>query len=358
MGNNTKNIIDINGKRYDAFSGEVVQSIDGFRPAPKTPSAPPLAPSKQVSRTPASHLAPHKPQRAATLMRTAVKKPNLKSNRIVAQSPTDVLAKAPAHQVATKLSHSSVNPHREKRAKRVIQSPAVSRYGNIRAVDSIAGGQAALAAFTPATTQLPSKATTGAAASYSRETPVRPMHHVTKQSDIFEQALARATSHEQEHHKVKSHKKRGPLTTLVTGSLVVLLALGVFAYFNAPQLNMRLASSRAGFEARLPNYSPAGFSFGNLSYSDGNVSLNYRDGNNEQRTFNITQRVSNWDSEGLLSNFVSSATSAHQTYERAGRTVYFYGDNSATWVDNGIWYTIDGRGSLTKNQVLDMAGSL
>ncbi len=351
LGNNTKNIIDINGKRYDAVSGAVIQTIDGFRPA-KAPSAPPLAPAavrKREAHAPAAHMSPHKPQKAATLMRSAVKKPDLRTNKLAAQTPTDVLAKVPAHQIRPKLSHASVNPHRQKRAKRVMQNPAVSRYGNMSTVDSLAARQPALTPLGPRTSLAPATI---------KDNPVRPISHITKQPDIFEQAMARATSHEQVHKPVVRSKKRGRFTTVVSAGLLVLLVIGTFAYFNAPELNLRLASSRAGFEARMPNYSPAGFSFGNLSYSEGNVTLSYKDGSNETRRFGITQRVSNWDSEGLLSNFVTSASKAYQTYERAGRTVYFYGNNSATWVDSGIWYTIDGRDSLTKNQVLDMAGSL
>jgi len=354
LGNNTKNIIDINGKRYDAVSGAVIQTIDGFRPA-KAPSAPPLTgsapPRKREAHAQAAHIAPHRPQKAATLMRSAVKKPNLRSQKLVAHTPMDVLAKAPAHQVIPKLSHTSVNPHREKRAKRVMQSPEVSRYGNLSTVDSLAARQAVLTPLTPQSplNQYVSKD--------NAVRPVKPISHVKQQPDIFEQALARSTSHEQVHRPARS-KKRGRFTTAVSAALFVLLTLGTFAYFNAPELSLRLASSRAGFEAHLPNYSPAGFSFGNLSYSEGNVTLSYKDGNNENRRFGITQRVSNWDSEGLLSNFVAGASKAYQTYERAGRTVYVYGDNTATWVDRGIWYTIDGKNSLTKNQVLDMAGSL
>lgn len=361
MGNNTKNVIDINGKRYDAVSGSVINSVDGFRAAGQASapvaslSAPPLVPTKQPARAahaPAPHVAPHKPQKAATLMRSAVKKPDLRAKKLIAKSTAGTVATVPGREVNTKLSHASIDPRREKRAKRVLQSPAVSRYGNISTVDSLFA-RPALTALTP---QAPS----GGASNnqLTAGTPLRPISHVTKQPDIFEQAMARATSHEQVHTPTRHSMKRGRFAAAASVGLVVVLFLGIFAYFNAPELSLRLASSRAGFEARLPHYSPAGFTFGNLTYSPGNVTISYKDGDNNTRQFGITQRVSDWDSEGLLSNFVSSAASAYQTYERAGRTVYFYGDNSATWVDSGVWYTIDGRNSLTKNQVLDMAGSL
>lgn len=135
-----------------------------------------------------------------------------------------------------------------------------------------------------------------------------------------------------------------------------MLIVGVVAYFNVPALSMRMASTRAGFQAKLPGYSPLGFSFGNLSYGPGNVTVSYK--SDDSHKFDITQRTSDWDSQALLSNFVASANKAYQTYERAGRTIYFFGNNTATWVDNGVWYTVNGNNSLSKNQLLDLASSL
>ncbi|HSH18531.1 MAG TPA: hypothetical protein VK978_04035 [Candidatus Saccharimonadales bacterium] len=369
---NTKNIIDINGKRYDAVSGTLLgdaahkplaapRSVDGFRPN-SSPAAPQHTAHK--SRTAAAHLAPHKPVKAATLMRSAVKKPDLRSNRIVAQAPAALPATLADKAIAPKLSHASIDPKRQKRASRTLQSPAVSKYGNISTVDTVSAAQVSLAAYKlGGNAQLPAAAKPVTPANSATPTitvrPVGSIGHVTKQPDIFEQALKHATSHEQPHTRPsRSSKKRSRFMATATVAMVFMLALGVFAYFNAPKLSVQLASSRAGFEARLPHYSPAGFSFGNLSYSHGNVVLNYQAEGSDARNFNIIQRVSDWDSQGLLSNFVASSANAYQTYERAGRTVYVYGNNSATWVDSGIWYVIEGSDSLTKNQLLDMASSL
>jgi hypothetical protein len=178
-----------------------------------------------------------------------------------------------------------------------------------------------------------------------------------RQPDIFEEALASAVSHE-ETFTGTAERKRGShrIAGFATATLGVLLIAGVIAYFNAPGLSVQLASYRAGFDAKLPAYSPAGFSFGDLSYGTGNVTVSYQ--SDDSRKFSIKQQTSDWDSQALLTNFVASANKAYQTYERAGRTVYFFGDNTATWVDNGIWYTVNGNNSLTKNQLLDLAGSI
>jgi hypothetical protein len=124
-----------------------------------------------------------------------------------------------------------------------------------------------------------------------------------------------------------------------------------------PDLSLKVASYRAGLHAKLPAQSPSGFNFGYLDYKPGNVTANFTspaDG----RQFNITQKSSDWDSQALLSNFVSSANSAYKTYQRAGRTVYLLGNNTATWVDSGIWYTVDGNSSLSSSQLLELATSM
>jgi hypothetical protein len=290
-------------------------------------------------------------------MRSAVKKPAILSPaQLKAQTPTDILARTPQQTVAPKASHSTVDPKRLKKATQMIQSPAISRYSPTSTVASLTTAAPYVSKPAHPGGRHEQFAASGHRTVNSVPTiPVAPVSHAAPQPDIFEQALARATSHEQKHTGKKAGK-RGRVTGMVTAVMCLLLLIGAFAYFNAPALSMRMASNKAGFNAKLPSYSPAGFSFGNLSYGPGNVTVSYKA--DESRKFDITQRTSGWDSQALLTNFVSSANKAYQTYERAGRTVYLYGNNTATWVDSGVWYTVNGNSSLTKNQLLDLAGSM
>jgi len=438
--NNTKNFIDINGKRYDAVTGSflgaaqaspqrsAVQasqamrggSIDGFRRVSRSTTA--LAP-KQLQATPAARkpvsqaagqavlaaktaarkahnpgitTTPHAPQKATTLMRSAVKKPVIKSEAVIkAQTRTDLLAKVPLQTVAPKISYNSVNQVRHRRAERMIKSPAVSRYSAATTVVSGANMSGVFAgsaapqqlqsvnqsaqhyafASTPAASPATSKMSRPQPGQYrsaqmsqraATQQPARiqrpstaPLSNLSDmpKMDIFEQALADASSHEQTYEGKKTKGKRGRVFGFVSATVVALFLIGFLAYQNIPSLSLELASYRSGLHATMPASSPSGFTFGFLSYSPGNVTVNFTSPQ-DSRQFNITQKASSWDSQALLSNFVSSANSAYKTYSRAGRTVYLLGNNTATWVDSGIWYTVDGNSSLSTAQLLDVASSM
>lgn len=375
MGNSTGNTIDINGKRYDAVTGQYLGpstlasrvhhkavQIDGFSKRARSmdiavrPSitAKPAAP--KAAHAPASHIRPHQPQRGKTLMRTAVKKPEIIApSRLKALTRTDVLARVPEQTVPPKVSVAAVDPKRLQKASLASKSPSVSHYASESLLPSVGKN------YFDIQTSGDRAALVGTQINPGHGAPHRPADSVGSRHgskrNIFEQAIEKATSHENTYDGPKS-KKRGRLAGVATFTMAILLLAGIVGYMNMPLLSLKLAASRAGVNARLPGYSPAGFTFGNLSYGPGNVTVSYTAGPGSDRKFDITQKVSDWDSQALLTNFVASANKAYQTYERAGRTIYFYGDNTATWVDGGIWYTVNGNNSLSKNQLLDMAGSL
>ena len=373
MGTNIKNVIEINGKRYDAATGAPLggsaRAVDGFSRHPSsrqpavalaaprivTPTAAPIAvvakPVMDIRRTShaqAPHAKPHTPQRPQTLMRSAVKKPVIKSpQHLKAQTRTDILSKAPTISVVPKVSLYSVDPARVKRAERIAQSKFVTRYGSVTA---------------PSAIKLP---TTPA----PRPETAKPVHvpHVAAKAvehkqaahhDIFEKALAEATSHERTYdHRKQGSKKRSRTASFATASLAALLLIAFITYQNIPNLTMRVASSRAGFHASLPGYTPSGFALGHFSYSPGTVAINYHS-NSDDRQYAVTQKVSSWDSQALLQNVVASSDKTYQSFSAAGRTIYVYGQNTATWVSDGVWYTVSGNGSLTTTQLLNLASSM
>jgi len=148
---------------------------------------------------------------------------------------------------------------------------------------------------------------------------------------------------------------------LVSFAGVVVFALGVggfLAYQNLPNIAMRVASTRAGLKANLPKYQPAGFSMaGPIEYEPGEVKLSYKS-NSDNRSFAVTQKNSAWNSEALLENYIAPTKQPYQTFQANGRTIYIYSDNKATWVDGGVWYTIDGKANLNSDQLLRIANGL
>jgi hypothetical protein len=107
----------------------------------------------------------------------------------------------------------------------------------------------------------------------------------------------------------------------------------------------------------LPSYNPGGFRLaGPISYSQGQITIGYKS-NTDNREYQITQKKSNWDSESLLSNVVTK-NAGYQIARDHGLTIYLYGDGSATWVNSGVWYTIEGQSQLSSTQIQKIAASM
>jgi hypothetical protein len=192
-------------------------------------------------------------------------------------------------------------------------------------------------------------------------------HGVNPAQAHFNRALAHAHAHEQpKHHPVKKPRRRiahrlgmsQKVFNVGAGALAAILLLGFFAYQNVPNISMRIAASRAGFSAKLPSYKPTGFSFGGpIQYAPGQITVNFQS-NSDDRNFHLTQKVSSWNSEALLDNYLLANSKTYQTYQDKGRTIYIYDGANATWVSGGIWYQIEGESSLTNDQLLQVANSI
>src|SRR5581483_11461597 len=180
--------------------------------------------------------------------------------------------------------------------------------------------------------------------------------------DIFEQAIAYARSHEQPTPKAlgtlkakHSHRKHNKIAG-VFASIAMLAALSGFIFWqNRTDIELQLASARSGVPASMPAYKPDGYAIKGLTYSPGTVTIGF---SSHTGSFNVVQKSSNWDSETLLQNYVATSGQAYNAYQAAGRTVYVYGNDNATWVNGGIWYQIKDSGQLSKSQLINLATSM
>lgn len=347
-----KNVIEINGKLYDAASGALLHqtahatpksspssTVDGMirRPSPQTAVSPKKpAPTSRGAAKPARH---HTTQRSHTLMRHAVKKP--------VPAPSE-----PATPKITPSAHQSAQHHqRLSRAQATPKSAYINKFGNL-----------AHHAVTRRVEALP----VAKAPETHHSTPPAPKPHVapTKQSKseaLFTQALERADHHtppkHKKHHTRTSRKLGHRATKWAAGVVAALLLVGFIAYMNLPNLNMQYASSRAGFDADMPSYQPSGFSMGNIDYEAGQVSVSFHS-NTDDRQYKVTQAVSGWNSEALQENFLNARSKDFQTTQDSGRTIYMYDNGSATWVNGGVWYQVESNQALSPDQLLKIASSL
>jgi hypothetical protein len=389
----SKHIIELNGKRYDALTGALLgnsepavaevtakraksarkgQFIDGivspakaraFAPsAPKSPRAvtthyepkpatykvtQPLPGKSAVKRSAAKIITPHQAEHPKTLMRSAVKKPQITIKpAIKTQTPAEIMAK-PTSAIVPKNSAAQVNPARRDRAKQTTQNRMVRRFDIAPAARPNAPQRSAA----PARPQVHAAAPTPRHAATLAATAQKP----AATRDIFEAALAHATSHEQvrPQHKRRKHHR---FINIAAGVAAFLIIGGFVAYLNAPNIEMHVASVRAGFSAQLPGYKPEGYALnGPIKSQDGQIRVSFRSGSSN---FAITQQASDWDSQTLLDNAVALSSNPHQTVESKGRTIYVYSGGQATWVNGGVRYDLSGNANLSTADVAAIASSM
>ncbi len=377
-------MVEINGKRYDSDSGAIVdsdmpkpvqkpqslqgrrvRSLDGFMPAPAPATRKtheevaiiPVAPKPaEKSLVRATHHSPktvnaHQPEHSKTLMRHTVKAPTIKTQKVErVQNPTDMIKRQPkVAGVKPKLSSEVVDNNRAKRASEVPRSRHVTRFQRSKAsVSSAAIAAPAVQVSKPFSAPIPVPQ------------PVEPEH---PEQDMFERAIDNATSHDEPAHKesTKHKTKRGVRRHVrwVSVTAIVLAAVilgGFIMYQNKIELQLQLASAKAGFAATMPGFRPDGYAAKSLAYSPGKVAIGYVGPNNQ--TYKVVQKSSNWDSQTLLENFVATSGQPYDAYKASGRTVYVYGNGNATWVSGGVWYQVNDNGALSKDQIIQLANSM
>ncbi len=361
-----KHVIELNGQQYDALTGKPLQlktaavskkspvkattknqsqHLDGFSRRPSTMRSATATVSNKVHATPA---------KSQTLMRKVVAKPapatKISAKATATRSTT--LKQSPEPKVST------TKPGRAIRAGHIAQSSTISKFGKTPLTINTQE-LAVKPAPTSTTIKTESKATQ---AKSSKSSTSHQQTHV----DPFKAAIDNATSHEQPRiaktsltHRVAKKLHVSPRLVTMSGTFMALLVIGsVFAYQNMPELAMRVAATRAGLNASLPAYQPAGFALsGPIKYDSGEVTVNYKSSTDE-RAFDVTQKNSSWNSETLLENYVATTNQPYQTFQANGRTIYIYEGNKATWVDGGVWFNIDGKTNLNSDQLLRIADSL
>lgn len=386
--NDQKHKIVLNGKVYDVKTGQMVDTssaapvkkststnhhsptlkvIDGVIGGshPKKPqqnqhkavinshSRPPQTPTKISSlHTPhnntirmphkINHVKKHHPKKAATLMRSAVPRPPKHSemvlagqNAIVAPDKEGRLLRAKTIRKSHQIQRFPVSPQS---AEDFLAPPVISVSEE--------------SATTP--TEMPIT---------PKVTPTNHQSPKTKQEKIFEKAIENANSHKeiprsnhQKNHRTKIKTKRRTFR-YASGAFAVVLLTGFVLYQNIPNLSMRIASSKAGFNASLPGYNPSGFALsGPVVYSPGKITVNFSS-NSDDRNYSLTQQVSNWNSQALIDNYFVVNNREFQTYQEKGKTIFLYGDKNATWVSGGVWYQIQDADELSSDQILNIASS-
>lgn len=370
----TQNVIEINGKKYNAVTGTIIENqpkprsananpifkpaaqkpvVDGFVRRPKNPNPARLS---NIVASPKVHL-----QKSQTLMRKAVKKPTKHlAEHIKSVKQTSGIKNHVFKANIQKHSTGSIDPKRKLHAAQIKKSGFINRFGST--VKSISD-----------THILPHKDAHVKPLKVQSQPPAHQDYatfsraNTSPTADLLDKALQAAQGHNEQPYKYKHslHKRiakkigiSGRAMAVSSAVLAGLLLGGFYAYQNVPNLAMRVAAARAGFGATMPSYHPSGFSFkGPVQYSAGQVIVSFKS-NTDDRNYHLTQQASNWNSDSLLNNFVVASGKEYQTAQDKGRTIYIFDRNSATWVNGGVWYQLDGKSDLTSDQIVRIAASL
>lgn len=137
----------------------------------------------------------------------------------------------------------------------------------------------------------------------------------------------------------------------------VILILVVFGGAIFTKLQLQVVSAKAGFNAVLPSYHPAGFGLRHLNYGSGTFASEFQNKNGGQ-AYTITQSKSAWSTQDLLNNYLSVNSIQYQSISLGTNTIFLYGNGNATWVARGIWYQINSNSGLNESQLIDLANSL
>lgn len=377
--------IRINGKHYDALSGALinfeataaqpmaaVKSIDGViggksRPiSAKAATHPVKSVSKQISkpvtkttRTAAKHAKVTRTKPSTTLMRHAVKKPqtSLKSRTKVSQaikhtSKTAIIPKTSLHGInhvrAARAAEHQISPRVSHFAKEVSLVTAAIKadvHETVKAIDNaivIPQTYAPNGAYRPDIRRVRVKATTQ-----------------TATSDIFEQALLRATSHEQPEPKISISRLRSLRRRMISfsaGAVVVLALVGFMGFQKQDAIQFRVAASSASFSATMPGYQPQGYSLQNVKNSNGTLFAQYA---KADKNYVVSQKASQLGDQSL-SQLIADEQGPGSFTTIAGNdtTIYLYGRNQAAWAHNGVLYQVLGNGVLSSGDFAQIASSM
>lgn len=292
-----------------------------------------------VHRTPstANHHKAHSAQASQTLMRTAVKRPGPSLRKQL--GTVGSLQHGVPSLIVPKKSVLSLDEQRLIRAKTVGRSPFIAHHSTPKP------GVVPTVAPVPVAPQ-PVRPT--------EETPVAPPAHKNqKPTDIFEHALANASHYVDihAHHRAYRKKVKTHVASMLAGSMVLIAIASFVAYQNSPALQFRVAAIRAGVSAHMPNYAAIGYTYNGVQAHDGKLVIGLKHG---QSAYTVTQQPTNLSNDDMIQTVGATDASGVPDYTSipaGATTVYRFGNNTATWVQDGKWYTVTGTGALGDAQL-------
>ncbi len=322
----TKQTIELNGKHYDAVTGELVSAKAEKEPTQHASATKTVKTenAKVEVKAAVNHTKAHDVQSSQTLMRKSVKRPGADTKQYSVHVPV-------AHEEATPIhvKHGvhAVNQHRLERSKTVQQSAYVQKYNPLHHV--------------PVT--LSSVPVQPEPKQEEQEAPVAPppiQHGI----EMFERAIENA-SHYVDISAQKKHftkKQRRHALSMGSGFAALMLVAGFMVYQNTPGLQISAAGMRVGLSTATPDFKEIGFSYNGVTTAQDKRIIGLKDG---QGSYQLTQQKTNWSGDSMIHSVSSTDASGNPNYTTAevnGQKVYKLRNGSTMWVKDGVWYSLSG----------------
>ena len=183
--------------------------------------------------------------------------------------------------------------------------------------------------------------------------------------ELKEQAIQKALVSANRQTVTKETKKPdrvrltwGRILLAFSCAAAMVCAIVYFVNLTAPDVSLKVAAMQSGIEATYPSFTPRDYNLSDITSEENKVTLTFR-GNDGTSSYTLTEEKSSWDSNALLSNYISPYYAEDYTMVREqGLTLYMVKDG-ASWVNNGILYKLKvNSGALTKKQIKTIATSL
>jgi hypothetical protein len=110
----------------------------------------------------------------------------------------------------------------------------------------------------------------------------------------------------------------------------------------------------AGVATRMPNFKAAGFAFNGVKANGDHLTVGF---SGVTGNYQLTQSHTNLSSGDMINTVGAtdaSGTPDYQTVQAGDTTVYRLSNTSATWVQNGTWYTVSGSSYLSDTQLTSL----
>ena len=291
----------------------------------------------------ANHTRAHGTQNSKTLMRTSVKRPDPSLRKQLATK--GALQHAVPSLIVPKQSAVQVDEGRLARAIETPRSPHIARHASHAHVPimPIVAPQLTPLAVQPVPVKPEGEEPSSPPAPQPTNKPI----------DIFEHALMNASHYVdvQAHHARFRLQTRRHLASMGAGALALLVIAGFASYQNTPGLQFKVASLHAGVTTHMPNLKAAGFAFNGVKSDGGKLTVGF---SGVTGNYQLTQTRTNLSSTDMINTVGAtdaSGTPDYQITQSGKTTIYRLSNTSATWVQNGTWYTVSGSNYLTDSQL-------